>query len=66
MTAYEIDKDNPDMVLCWGVVREEPWHLDSVYPTRAAAETRQAQLGADYIVKFGSRRLASDDFIWHE
>lgn len=64
MSNYNLDSDNPLWVKGWGVFRNEPWHLDGLFPTEAEAQERCAQLGGEYEVKFGSRRLASDDFIY--
>lgn len=64
MSNYNLDSDNPLWVKGWGVFRNEPWHFDSLFPTEGEAQNRCAQLDSGYEVKFGARRLASDDFIY--
>lgn len=63
MTNYELDKDNSLWVKGWGVFRNNPWHFDQLFPTKSEAEARRNQLGQTYVVEFGSRRLATDDFV---
>lgn len=58
-----IDPSNPGWALGWGVVRREPWHLAGLFPDQEQAETFRRELGEGYEVRFGSRRLGSDDFL---
>ncbi|MGJ3352760.1 hypothetical protein [Providencia sp. Je.9.19] len=58
------DPDNEGWVLGWGVVKYEPWHLDSVHATETQAELRASLLGVDYKIYYGSHKLHSDDFVW--
>lgn len=64
MNSYNLDSDNPLWVKGWGVVRNEPWHFVGLFPTEVEAQERCAELGNGYEVKFGSRRLATDDFTY--
>ena len=50
----------------WGVIRRAPWHLAGVYEISAEAETRVAQLGPEYKIRYGENRLGSDEFVWSE
>ena len=63
MSAYEINDQNPLWIKGWGVFRSSPWHFDGLFVSEAEAETRRLVLGTDYEVHFGSRRLATSDFI---
>ncbi|MBC5790788.1 MULTISPECIES: hypothetical protein [Providencia] len=60
------DPDNINSVLGWGVVKYNPWHLDSVHATKTQAELRASLLGNGYKVHYGSHKLQSDDFIWNK
>lgn len=63
MSNYDLDNDNPLWVKGWAVYRNSPWRLDGLFPTSEEAQARHRELGDEYTVAFGSRRLASDDFI---
>lgn len=63
MSGFELDGDNPLWVKGWGVYRDSPWHFAGIFSTREEAEQKRDTIGTDYKVAFGSRRLASDDFI---
>ncbi|HDL7801233.1 TPA: hypothetical protein PXP53_004274 [Yersinia enterocolitica] len=52
------------MVLGWGVVRNNPWHLAGVYTAKESAEAEASKLGNQYEIHYGSHRLGSDDFVW--
>ena len=57
------DIDNDGSVMGWGVVRNAPWHLAGVYATKDVAEKKAELLGKDYVARYGSHHLGSDDFI---
>lgn len=57
------DPDNNGWVLGWCVLKQDPWHLVDVYAEKAIAEAEACRLGDDYVVKYGSHRLGSDDFL---
>ena len=63
MPAYEINAQNPLWVKGWGVFRSNPWDFDGLFVSISEAEARKLKLGADYEVQFGSRHLATSDFI---
>ena len=60
-----VDPDNKGWVLGWAVLREKPasWHLVDVYASKAIAEAAASRLSEGYVVKYGSHRLGSDDFV---
>ncbi len=58
------DPVNIGMVLGWGVVRNNPWHLAGVYTAKESAEAEALKLGNQYEIHYGSHRLGSDDFVW--
>lgn len=64
MSHYPIDEANPLMVKGWAVLRSDPWHLHGLYPSRVQADLARMILGSGYNVIYGSRRLATDDFIY--
>lgn len=47
----------------WGVVRLSPWDLAGVFETSGEAETRIAELGAGYIIRWGEGVPGSDKFV---
>lgn len=59
-----LDMSNPGNYTGFGVLRRSPWHLAGMFSDRAQAEACAASLGADYIVRFGSSRYGTDDFIY--
>jgi hypothetical protein len=63
MAHFPLDENNLLWVKGWGVFRMSPWHFHGLYATRAQADSEHAALGAAYQVSYGSRRLASDEFI---
>jgi len=60
------DLNNEGWVKGWGVVSNDPWNLVGVYATKDVAETKCSQLSGDYLVRYGSHRIGSDDFVWSE
>ena len=64
MASYKLDDDNQGWVRGWGVLRNSPWHLEGIFPTKEDAEQRRKALGGEYVVAYGSRRLATDDFVF--
>lgn len=65
-TGMRPDPDNEGHVLCWAVVRDEPWHLGGVYATEGEAIVNQGVLGPEYRVAFGSHKTGTDDFVGQE
>lgn len=63
MSHFPLDESNPLWVKGWAVLRSSPWHLHGLYTSRVQADLVKAVLGTDYKVIYGSRRLATDDFI---
>ena len=49
----------------WAVFRVDPWHLAGFYPTAAEAHSKLNELGFPYLVKHGTKALATDDFKWY-
>ena len=60
-----LDPDNKGWVLGWAVLTESPaaWHLIDVYASKHIAEAAASHLSAGYVVRYGSHRLGSDDFV---
>jgi transposase len=58
--------NNPGWVRGYAVVRERPWHLRGIYPTRNEAERALKEAGDGYRVAFGDHRPGSDDFIFND
>ena len=63
MSHFPIDESNPLWVKGWAVLRPSPWLLHGLYPSRVQADLVKAVLGTDHEVVYGSRRLATDDFV---
>ncbi|MGF6265215.1 hypothetical protein OKW34_000236 [Paraburkholderia youngii] len=61
--AYPLDPDNDGWIVGWAVVRNSPWDLAGMFPTKEDAESARSKLGGAYEVRHGSRRLGSNDFI---
>jgi hypothetical protein len=65
-----MDEDNAGAgwIRGYGVVRMKPWHLAGLFPTQAEAEKHRKTLGNgnEFVVRLGSRRLGTDDFIFSE
>lgn len=60
---YELDEDNPGWVKGWAVLRDAPWDLAGFFPTEDQARAYLQDKGPGYEVRFGSKRLATDDFM---
>ncbi|CAB3627446.1 Uncharacterised protein [Achromobacter sp. 2789STDY5608633] len=60
---YELDEDNPGWVKGWAVLRNSPWDLAGFFPTEAQARELLPEKGAGYEIRFGSKRLATNDFV---
>jgi hypothetical protein len=58
------DPNNPGWVLGYGVVMDNPWHFGGVYASEDEAYENAARLGTEYVVRHGSHRLDSDDFVF--
>lgn len=58
-----LDFNNPGCRLGFGVYRGAPWHLADVFRSQEEAEHLKAQLPSEYIVRWGSHRIGTDDFI---
>jgi hypothetical protein len=48
----------------WGVIALEPWHLAGVFSSKEDAEDRAAEMGPDYLVRFGENLKGTDSFVW--
>lgn len=59
-----LDTSNPGNYRGFGVLRPAPWHLAGLFSDKAEADACAASLGEDYIVRFGSNRYGTDDFIY--
>ena len=64
MSHYPIYEADPLWIKGWGVFNPSEWHFHGLYPSRAQADIQRAGLGPNYIVKYGTRRMASDDFVF--
>jgi serine protease Do len=58
-----VDPSNPGWVRGWAVVRSSPWHVAAMTNDRARAEQICANLEPGYLVRFGSLRAGSDDYM---
>lgn len=61
-SVFGLDPDNPGWIRGWAVLREAPWDLQGMHPTEEAARLACEQLQG-YVVKYGARKLGSNDFI---
>ncbi len=61
--SYPLDRDNLGWIVGWGVIRNNPWDLAGMFPTKEEAEAEKARLGGAYEVRHGSRQLGSNNFI---
>lgn len=48
----------------WGVVRLSPWHFAGLHSTSEPAEECAAEMGRDYVVKYGDHRVGSGEFVF--
>jgi serine protease Do len=58
-----VDPSNPGWVRGWAVMRNAPWHVTAMTSDRTRAEEICAALTPGYLVRFGSLRAGSDDFM---
>jgi hypothetical protein len=61
--SYALDSENKGWIVGWAVIRNSPWDLIGMFPTKEEAEAAQSKLGSTYGVRHGSRKLGSNDFI---
>lgn len=61
--APTLDPDNADRRMGWAAVQFEPWNLAGVETTEDAASDLAAGARGGYVVRNGSWRLGTDDFI---
>lgn len=57
------DPDNAGWVLGWGVVKNAPWSLHGVFSSKDEAQTEAKKAGDGYVVRYGSHKSGTDDFI---
>ncbi|MEY2501084.1 MAG: hypothetical protein QOI07_1418 [Verrucomicrobiota bacterium] len=57
------DSTNIGWKIGWAVFRENPRHFVGLFATQVEAEAQRRSHGNDYVVRFGSNREDSDDFI---
>lgn len=62
-TSFPLDETNLGWIKGWAVLRQEPWDLAGIFPTREAATVELTKQGPPYQLAYGSRRLGSNDFI---
>lgn len=48
----------------WGVIALEPWHFAGIYSSKEDAEDRAAEMGTNYIVRFGVNLVGTPRFKW--
>lgn len=58
-----VDPDNPSWVLGWAVGRNAPWSFIDIYDNEEVAQIEADRLGNGHIVRYGSHRLGTDEFI---
>jgi len=63
--AFDSDPDFPDRIMGWACFRLQPWHLAGFFVDTAHAHALRGDLGADYVVRHGTKRSGSDDFKWY-
>jgi serine protease Do len=61
-----LDRSNPGNFLGHAVLRPAPWHLAGFFPDQVQAEAHCLSLGDDYVVRYGSHRYGTDDFLYSE
>lgn len=59
------DPDIKGSVLGWAVLRDNPatWHLIDVYASKDIAEAAASHLSSEFVVRYGSHQLGSDEFV---
>jgi len=60
--TFAVDPRNPGWIKGWAVLRTSPWDLVGMYVTETEAREACA-VHPGYEVKFGSRKLGSNDFV---
>ena len=63
MNSFKLNSDNPGWVIGWGVLQKFPHDVISMHLTKEEAEAKAKTLGDNFEIKYGSRRLGSNDFI---
>lgn len=48
----------------WGVVRLSPWDFAGLHSTSEPAEESAAEMGGDYVVKYGDHRVGTAEFVF--
>jgi serine protease Do len=61
--APTLDPSNVEWRRGWGILRDEPWKLAGVFRTEEEAMASIGRGGADYVIRAGSWRIGSDDFM---
>ncbi|MFX1740052.1 hypothetical protein PXJ20_32600 [Paraburkholderia sp. A1RI_3L] len=61
--GYALDPGNNGWIVGWAVIRNSPWDLAGMFPSKEEAEAARSKLGGTYEVRHGSRKLGSNDFI---
>jgi len=61
--SYALDNNNEGWIVGWAVIQNSPWVLAGMFLTKEEAAATQSKLGDSYEVRYGSRRLGSDDFV---
>lgn len=62
-SEHKLDPDNPGWVLGWAVLRMSPWDFVGLFLTEKAAHERRTLCGEGYIVRYGSHRIGTSDFM---
>lgn len=62
--SYPLDLDNAGHIVGWAVIRNSPWDLAGMFPTQEEAEAELTKRGDSYEVRYGSRKLGSNDFVY--
>ena len=62
--TFPLDDVNLGWIKGWGVIRENPWDLAGMFPTKAEADAEQVKRGSAYSVGYGARQLGSNNFVF--
>ena len=60
--TFDLDPDFPDRIMGWACLRTQPWDLAGFLVNCADAHALREAKGSQYIVRHGTKRLATDDF----
>jgi hypothetical protein len=60
--SFSLDDSNLGWIKGWAVIRNNPWDLAGVYLTKELADAELEVRGAEYVVRYGSRQLGSNNF----